>query len=219
MMNRAERRAQLAEIRRAPRDMVTAFHEAGHAVVRVVRAAHFGVRAEESILRIEIGPSAGGFFSATTYGPIFPDSMAGIPDSAFSAGFITPTTMALALSMCRDAGLDTERWAAERTLIMMAGPAAEARYTGKPIEVVIESAECVDDKGQAELDCIAAGITPDRLNALLLAGAAEAEALIKAPENWAAVEALAKSLPKIGTMPGRKAVKIVADAIAEHAAR
>jgi hypothetical protein len=218
-MNRAERRRAAAMMRRTPIPRETLVHEAGHAVGRVLVAAADEWRAEEAIERIEIyrRPRAVGMSvdgradlgtQACTSGKMFSKrmqafvlakfpTMEGVPEGA---GFDVVS------AEMRAAGIDVDRWCLDKSAYLVMGPAAEARYLKKPLE--LEDYAFESDLKQA-IECnLMAGITDATLTAAIERACRRAEELLDTPGAWSAVLALADAL-KDGSMDGKRAAEII----------
>ena len=118
------------------------------------------------------------------------------------------------ITMARSAGMDVKKWLRAKSLISVFGAAAEARYTSKSFEDVWNGYECEEDRREAIQDCMIGGMTEvDDISAVIEEAMAAAENLIKRPEVWRAIVALADNLPAFGKFGGEKAVAIIESAM------
>ena len=90
----------------------------------------------------------------------------------------------------------------------------EARYISKSFEDVWNSYECENDRRDAVQDCMIGGTTEvDDIDTVIKEAEAAAENLIKRPEVWRAIVALADSLPAVGKFQGKQAAAIIKSAM------
>jgi hypothetical protein len=224
-MNRHERRAAKATSRSAKIDRVVAVHEAGHAVARYLAAADLGFNTNDAISYIEVAPDAAVTKSvdkrmnvrtqATTFGPMLSKEIQEMFDAECTSlgglsGRVAFEALSEIITKARSAGIDVNKWLRAKSLISVFGAAAEARYSSKSFEDVWDSYECEDDRRQAVQDCMIGGTTEvDDIGGVIGEAAATAETLIKRPEVWNAVLALADRLPAAGRFNGKKAASII----------
>jgi hypothetical protein len=223
-MNRQERRAAKARSRSLKLDPVVAIHEAGHAVGRFVTAGMLGHSNDEAISYIDMSPDGGsdkfwnlpGQPQATTYGPMYSRPMNDLLIANHAqADPSSRASLMLDVAMCKAAGIDVVAWAEAKTVIMMAGPVAEAIYTQRDVASVIESPECENDLNDAIRDCSLAGMSADDRAATINRAIERATTMLTAPNVWRAVNALADNLPSSGRLPGRSAAQIIDRALAD----
>ena len=125
-----------------------------------------------------------------------------------------PGALSRIITMARSAGIDVNKWLRAKSLISVFGAAAEARYTSKAFEDVWNSYECEGDRRDAIQDCMIAGTTEeDDIGTVIDEAVVAAENLIKRPEVWRAIVALADSLPAVGKFEGKKAAAIIRSAM------
>jgi hypothetical protein len=219
-MNRRERRAQKAESRRQFR--IVAIHEAGHAVGRVMTAKMMGLRYDEAIDYIRIGPdtsshsiSADGkvtlISQATTCGPEFCSPMKEYMEAnpAPLANLSSDGALKNDVARCKEAGIDVENWARANALICMFGPVAEAIYTGRDTWSVITCYACQSDYEYAVGYCALAGIPEGDIRAIVVWAAETASQMLAAKDAWMSVLELANSLPSSGRLDGKRAAEII----------
>jgi hypothetical protein len=220
-MNRHDRRA--AKARYAKSFPVTATHEAGHAVARVLTASDFGITEADAVDRIEVGLSSNTygvsrngpallFSQATTYGPIlsatlerfFHEVNKGLPgDQIRQNHFIK------AFQAAESAGEDNSGWLRARMLIAVFGAAAEARHRGRDILHIWHGYEAECDLDTARRDGLYAGLSSSQTADFINEAIGRAEYLILQPHVWAAVTSVAENMPKHGTMSGERVVGLV----------
>ena len=228
-MNRRERRAAKVTARSENIDRVIAVHEAGHAVARFLTAGDLGFSADDAISYIEIAPDSAVTKSidkrmyfrmqATTFGPMLSrEIQEAFKEECTRLGGLSGRAAFEALSgiitMARSAGIDVNKWLRAKSLISVFGAAAEARYISKSFEDVWNSYECENDRRDAVQDCMIGGTTEvDDIDTVIKEAEAAAENLIKRPEVWRAIVALADSLPAVGKFQGKKAAAIIKSAM------
>ena len=203
-------------------DPVIAVHEAGHAVARYLTAEDFGIDVKAAITHIEIaggthlGASADGemqFISqATTYGPqltrelqeVFHRETVNVPREALIERHVVD-----AIKVAQTEGADVEKWLRGRMLIAVFASVAEAKYTGRPVDVVLHSYESEDDLRSAIKEGLWAGLDIDAIQIRLDEAVATAMSLIQRKDIQRAIKSLADALPARGRMSGTKAVRII----------
>jgi len=118
------------------------------------------------------------------------------------------------IKMARSAGIDVNKWLRAKSLISVFGATAEAKYTSRSFEDVWNSYECENDQRDAVQDCMIGGtIEVDDIDAIIKEAEVAAENLIKRPEVWRAIVALADSLPAVGKFQGKQAAAIIKSAM------
>jgi hypothetical protein len=218
-MNRRERRRAAAMMRRAPIPHETLVHEAGHAVGRILVAPADGWRAEEAIEWIEmhrtprsVGMSLDGRADlgtqASTRGKMFSKPMEAFLHAKFPAleGCPEGADFATVAAQMRADGIDVDRWCIDKSAYLIMGPAAEARYLKKPLDLLDYAFE--SDRKQV-IECqLMAGVTDDAMSAAIERACIRAEELLDKPGAWFAVLNLAEAL-KGGTLDGKRAAKLI----------
>ena len=96
------------------------------------------------------------------------------------------------------------------------GSVAEAMHTGKSVSEVWNSLESEGDFAGAVADGMRAGLGSEQIKMFINEALVNAEALVAQPNVRRALYALADALPSVGRMPGSKAYKFVARALAEE---
>jgi hypothetical protein len=209
-MNRKLRRAAIATARHKRPEETIRIHEAGHCVGRVLGAESLGWRMDEVIAYTEIyptpmgtGESQDGMFllesQATSYGmwlskPMDDFLRARMRDR--SAADATPIQYVLAsvISEMRAAGIDVDEWFTAKSIEIILGPMAEAKFLGKPFADVFG-----DYSSEADLDDVRrlgdlCGKTQREAAAALAENVGIAYGLIERPEVWRAVQSAAGAL-------------------------
>jgi hypothetical protein len=227
-MNRQQRRAAVKDARKQNRGAarVVAVHEAGHALGRYLTADVLGFQPEEAIAYIEVlfdprpraslDGKATVSSSAVTFGRMYSrhmDEFLKANPVPQDAGRGHPITIDAEVKACRTGGVDVESWAGCKAFICMAGPAAEARFAGRPASDVVKSYECESDLRDAVRECMRAGKTAEEAQEVAKRALDKAEAVLAEPGHWRAVLALAESLPVAGRMQGRRAAAIIKQAL------
>jgi len=196
-------------------DKVLAVHEAGHAVARYLCANTMGFRPDEAVGYIEIAPP----FSRPSldaksilapkpavFGPVYSRPM-----MDFLKADAISLDLTAAVGACKANGIDVEMWASARALICMAGPVAEALFTNRSLRECAN--ECQSDLGDATRYCLAAGMTTQEATKVCNGALDWAREVFDDPRNWAAVLALADSLPSGGRINGKQTEKIITGAM------
>jgi hypothetical protein len=205
-MNRQQRRATRALIKKNI-DPVTRVHEAGHAMGRIFTHPLMNWPIDELDLRIELGivrevRADRVLFNNVTYGHLFSSDMALVfcqlrPDIGAEA-----TTKATQedFDAMRAAGCDLKVWLFARCVIELGGPVAEAKYTGEPIQDVLDKWELSDDV--ADLHRNVHWLRRKFLSRTMLGRAAAfLQAAFDQPSVWPTTLAVAKSLTAPGVTP------------------
>jgi hypothetical protein len=220
-MNRNKRRA-IARTKSFKLHPVVAIHEAGHAVGRIMTAEWMGFASEDAIAVIDTCPGrpseCGDWIlmpQATTYGPMYSramnDHLIANVDQQVS---ISRETLLLDVAMCKSAGIDVLDWAKGKAVIAMFGPVAEAIFTGRDVREVVHSPECGNDLSDASRDCSLAGMSEEDAVKVADWAIETATAMLSAANVRRAVKALADSLPSAGCMSGKRAARIINQALA-----
>ncbi len=218
-MNRHERRAAKARLKKKPLDKVTAIHEAGHAVARILTASELGYAPCDAVDYIECGPDRHLSHSrthllesqATTKGPMFSADIAENQQDYIkgNGGVLTYDDMVNIVAQAKAEGCDIKTWCQTKLAIIAAGPAAEAKYINKPIMEVFESVQCKYDKNDAIGHCLMAGLPKDSIDAMIEGVLATSAETVQHPEIWKAIEAVADMLPAVGRVEGRDVATVV----------
>jgi hypothetical protein len=196
-------------------DKIAAVHEAGHAVARYLSADAMGFRASEAIDYIEIAPP----FSRPNLGaksilapkPAIFGPLYSRPMMDFLKTDSISLDLTAAVDACKAHGIDVEMWAAVKAFICMAGAAAEALITNRSLSELAN--ECENDLVDATRYCLAAGMTTQEANKVCNGALNWAREVFDDPQNWAAVLALADSLPSGGSIKGSQIEKIITRAM------
>jgi hypothetical protein len=194
--------------------LITAFHEAGHSVGRVLTASVFGVPPEGAIQRIELKAD-----KATTWGPMLTREM----DQLLTAyneqhgKVLDVAGLARAIETMRGK-VNINQWLSARLLFTLMAPCAEALVSRTPFGDVWESPACASDWQEAIRDCTLAGIPSNSISSVIDDNHVIAVETILRPEVWCAICTLAYALPKSGTMRGKEAVRIVINGLREREA-
>lgn len=208
-------------------DRVTAVHEAGHAVARILVAGSLGWGADEALEYIDIYPASLAMgvaeqcdlqAEAATFGkflsrPMFEFVQAKMPPEALDAQRDGTAILAL-FSEMRAAGIDLEVWFRAKSIEIVFGPMAEAKLTDRSFSDVWRGGGCkldADDLTRAGLFC---GFAKERFAEAVCNNIEIAEREIARPEVWRAILALADEI-KPGRMNGRVAAAIITRALAE----
>lgn len=225
-MNRSERRKIAAIMRRTPIPQETLIHEAGHAVGRILVAPADGWRADEAISQIEIrrtprsvGISIDGRADlgtqTTTWGKMFSKPMEDFILAKFPAmeGVPEVPEFAAVSAEMRAAGIDVDRWCLDKSAYIVMGPAAEARYLKKPLDLNDYAFE-TDLKQVIECNLMVGITDGDVLTYAVEQACIRAEELLDKPGAWFAVLNLAEAL-KSGTMDGKRAAEMICPQLAQ----
>lgn len=192
-------------------DKVAAVHEAGHAVARYLSADAMGFRTDEAIGYIEIAPPfsrpSSGAKSILAPKPAIFGPVHSRPMMDFLKTDAITLNLTTAVEACKAHGIDVEMWAAVKALICMAGPAAEALFTNRSLSEIAN--ECEHDLEDATRYCLATGMTAQEASKVCNGALDWAREAFDDPRNWAAVLALADSLPSGGTIDGSQIEKTI----------
>jgi hypothetical protein len=212
MVNRVARRAAAARVRDHHR--ITQVHEAGHAIGRILGAEAYGIPVEEMVTEVVVRVGI-----ATTYGPMFPRVVQDMLQKHIKAAQargeteVAPVFTITAIQDAREQGVDIERWLKAKLVMIALGPCAEAKLTGRDPFEVFKSAESSGDWDDATSTCNYASTGRERGSELIAEALAAAVALLERPNVWRAVLAVADLIPKRGTLPGRKAIRVAVAAL------
>jgi hypothetical protein len=198
-------------------DRVAAVREAANAVARYLSADTMGFRADEAIDYIDIAPP----FSrpsldaktilapkAETIGPMYSRPMMDfLKTNAISQN------LTAAVEACKANGLDVEMWAAVKAFVCMAGAAAEAQFTSRPLREIANGYEWENNLSHATRYCLSTGMTRQEARKVCNTALNWAREVFDDSQNWIAVMALADSLPSGGRINGYQIAKIIAKAM------
>jgi hypothetical protein len=214
-MNRHERRALKAQAKSAKLSRVTATHEAGHAVARVLTAKDFGLDEADAVHHIEIGlanaygesrdGSAMLLSGAVTYGPTLSAQLQQffyLLNKDVPRDQVCENHIIKAVQVAEADGVDISDWLRARMLISVFGAAAEARYSGSDILAIWNDYAAEGDVQTAKTDGSYAGLSPSQTDDFIAEAINRAQYLISQPDVWAAVTSVADNMPNHGTMPG-----------------
>lgn len=216
------RRGEIECLRRQRKPRIGAVHEAGHAVARFLTADRFGIAAADAVVSIEMYLCGG-----TTFGPMFSLDLAEaaarvharystdggeeVPASILTLLRERPNGyFGLVMDEACNSGADIATWLEAKITQCVAGPMAEAIYRRRAFEEVIRSPECRTDIGDiwrawkiAQLGL--PNLPNDGWKQRLFVISKGIQEQFSAPATWAALLAVARSLPEYGTMSGRDA--------------
>jgi hypothetical protein len=198
-------------------DRIAAVREAGNAVARYLSADIMGFRGDEAIDYIDIAPP----FSrpsldaktilapkAETIGPVYSRPM-----MDFLKTDAISQNLTAAVEACKAHGIDVEMWAAVKAFVYMAGAAAEARFTNRPLREIANGYEWENDLSRATRYCLSAGMTRQQASKICNSALNWARDVFDDYPNWIAVLALADSLPSGGRINGYQIAKIITRAM------
>jgi hypothetical protein len=205
---------------------ITAVHEAGHAVARYFTAGELGFETDEAIFYIDIvfdpnphmsrDGKAVTSSSAATFGPMYSRPMIDCLRSnpvPQDMGVGHPVTLRAEIDTCKAGGIDVARWAVLKAFVCLAGAAAEAKFSGRPPDEVMESYECENDVADALRACKLAGLSTEEAAQCVCGELDQAVEFFAEPQIWRAVLALADGLPVAGRLQGKRAAAIIGDAL------
>jgi hypothetical protein len=182
-------------------------HEAGHALGRFLTAADLGREEHEAIWGFVFQDRI-----AITLGPMLSAQMEKCVRKAYSVrDDVKLHDTSLTREQMRKAceAIDTSQWMEAKLLEVAMGPAAEARFLGKPIIDVL--ATCKEDHSDLMATCWTARIDDvDEMVKHMDVACSRAVRIVGERVNWQAINRLADALPNRGSFDGRKAVEILA---------
>jgi hypothetical protein len=215
-MNRAMRRA-LNAMSKDREQIITAVHEAGHAVGRYAVAAERGYTPEQAIFFVEMGPGAGGVEDSIGYtaGAMLTHAL----DEWLNIGaddHFSYADLAGKFAFAREEGLDVDLCVDCQILVIVSGPAAEARFTERPIDHVMHNGAGYADllDAQRVLELFGHSNEEQRLQQFRKA-ANRAVSLMNDERYWRAVTKLADRLPIVGRVEGHQVAAIIRNAVGE----
>ncbi|TPL51522.1 hypothetical protein [Mesorhizobium sp. B2-4-6] len=216
-MNRTARRAAQAQARRKTIDRITAVHEAGHAVARLLAAEDMGYLFEMGVDSIQIGTgpswrSADGRIvlnsAAICYGPAVSKVLAVAYTQAYpGSGSISAdefNARLLTLGTAEQRAISGQA----KMIVTAMGAAAEARLTGATWEEVFLSDPCIGDRTDFRRDARLAGFGDDDLAVAVARVRSTVIKLIAVPEVWSAIGAVASAMK--GDLSGRQVALLAA---------
>lgn len=223
LTNRGHRRAAKARARRQQLDPIVAIHEAGHALGRFTTAELLGFKTSEAIVYIDSGwgspylATDGTIYAvrATTYGPMYSRPMIDylLLAGPAAASSVSHESSVLEVAMCKMAGIDVACWAKAKGVVAMAGPVAEAIYSRRDIQDVLQRHECQSDVSDLYRDCSLAGLSIKNADVCLSRSVEIAFQTLTSANIWQSVEALASRIPSVGRMEGKRAAEIIQAAL------
>jgi hypothetical protein len=223
-MNRKERRAAKAKARHQRVEPDIRIHEAGHCVGHVLTAESLGWSTDEAIDHVEIHPAPVGngtvshdgthvlHSQATTFGMTFSRPMedffkARLPDK-FTGESRIGWREIRQLMPKMSAGIDVACWFKAKSLQLIFGAMAEAKFLGKPFDEVWNSYNSEEDRTAVREYGWACGMDTDQINQVLGEMLLIAEQDIAQPKVWQAIQAVADSL-KFGHNDGQTIVNLI----------
>jgi hypothetical protein len=203
-MNRHERRKAKAIGPKLVIPKITKVHESGHALGRVLTIRDFAYDDSFAIDRIEFDFKND---LATTYGPVLAKEM---DDRIPRQGSEIDISVASIREACE--GMDVSNWMRAKLFLIAMGPAAEARFLGKPLEYDLLSNEhCHSDLQDMVDTCAMAGISKQNVGRQIGIACVQAGNFVYLSEAWEAINRLADALPDSGgRFDGKKAIRILA---------
>jgi hypothetical protein len=210
---------------------ITKIHEAGHAVGRYMTSDLMGHEISQAVFSIEMhDPKLGKPYmgadgrlyvrGATTYGHMFSrgiddatkaiDERYGWRDGPMPSGYSTE-----AIAAARAAGANIDRWARAMILILVAGPVAEGKTTGRTFESILKDPGCENDFREAVETGRLAGWSDEVTQNAIEDAAREVKGRFADPALWNAVIKLATALPDEGTILGDACWEIFSSALPE----
>jgi hypothetical protein len=161
---------------------------------------------------------------ATCYGPMFPCAVTAAIDKHVEATGKTnddkidvePVFAIMAIEEAREQDVDIEGWLKAKLVQVALGPCAEAKLTGRDPYEVYASAVCTGDRNDAMSTCNYCSTGAERGPELIVEAIERARALLEQPNVWRAVLAVADLIPKRGTLPGDKIIRVATAALADE---
>lgn len=218
-MNRNARRAAQAQTRTRTVDRVTAVHEAGHAVGRLLTAKDMGFSFDEAVHSIEVGTGPDWLSSdarivlhsqAICYGPAVSRELQAAYQQAYPGrGPISADEL-----NARMLGIGTAEQRAvsgrAKMVVTSMGAAAEARLSGAPWEVVFSSDACRADRMDFNREARLVGLGDGEMAEARAAVGSMVIGLVAIPDVWTAIGAIASAIK------GRLSGKLVASLAAPY---
>lgn len=216
-MNRNARRAAQAQARTRTIDRVTAVHEAGHAVGRLLTAEDMGVPFDQAVHSIEIGAgphwrSADGRIvlhsQAICYGPAVSREL----QVAYQQTYPRREQISADELNARLLNIGTAEQRAvsgrAKMIISAMGAAAEARLNGTFWEEVFLSDACAADRLDFERAAQLKGLGGNGLVGAVIDVRCEVLKLIAMTDVWGAIRAIASSMK--GSLSGKQIASLAA---------
>lgn len=199
---------------------LTAIHEAGHVIARFEAAS---VMSREPVACVSAVEMREGVYG-TTSGPFFSAEIVKHEKETIARLFELDPAQILSqgrgaiIQTARTAGVDIAAWADAKILEMIGGAAAEAKARRAVIiNEVLDKPECDDDR--AEIFGIArlAGFTEQQRLEAIGRATTRLRQLWSDERKWNALLALARALPKTGSLDGAKCWEIYSQALGAEA--
>lgn len=197
-----------------------AIHEAGHVVARYWTAELMGIAPEKAVTVVEmhdidsaprlIGPDGTLYIrEATTYGPMFSSEIETASKDTGklfgldrTKGVGSRCNLVAMVKAGRSAGADIDAWAAAKVLQDVAGPAAEAWARRVHFADVMAGPSAGTDLTDARLIADLSGWTSHKLVRCMWNGGEYMNRLFSGPVFWSALLAVARVLPREGSVEG-----------------
>ncbi len=234
-MNRRDRRAARVKVRHHHIDLVTALHEAGHAVGRYLTAPDMGFPEDEVIAEIlvhtegerpEIGTSIDGHMKVTSLavcnGPMLSAELdALVPAAREKLGISATGTLSgrqsldlkEVLTTGRAEGIDVNAWFEARAIIAVFGPTVEAMQREMAFADVWHGYEAESDYAGIVRDGVAAGLSPDEIAVVIETAVDRVLAYLQQTNVCNAVVVLGRHVHRHGTTSGKRAAAIIRNAM------
>ena len=186
-------------------------------MARYLSADLMGFRADEAIDYIDVAPpfSRPSLNSKTiltpkaeTIGPVYSRPM-----MDFLKTDAISQNLTAAVEACKAHGIDVEMWAAVKAFVCMAGAAAEARFTNRPLHEIANGYEWENDLSRATRYCLSAGMTRQQASKICNNALNWARDVFDDSPNWVAVLTLADNLPSGGRINGYQIATIITRAM------
>jgi hypothetical protein len=216
-MNRNARRAAQAQARTKTVDRITAVHEAGHAVGRLLTAVEMGIPFEEAVHSIEIGAGPSWRSSdgrivlnsqAVCYGPAVSREL----QAAYQQRYPDrkPISADELNARLLNVGTAEQRAVSGRAkmVITTMGAAAEARLSGTSWEKVFSSDPCLADRMDFNREARLSGLGDNEIADALTAVGSKVVSLMAMAEVWGAIGAIASAMK--GGLSGKQVASLAA---------
>jgi hypothetical protein len=119
------------------------------------------------------------------------------------------------INVAREKGADINRWLKARAVIAVFGAATESLLRKVPFQDVLEGYEAEDDVRSLYRDCELAGAS-DEFEAVMQGGVDRVRDYLLTPEVVNAVNALTDHIHRHGSTSGKRAAKIIRNAMVEN---
>jgi hypothetical protein len=216
-MNRNARRAAQAQARTRTVDRVTAVHEAGHAVARLLTAEDMGLPFDRAVHSIEIGTGPSWRSSdgrivlnsqAICYGPAVSREL----QVAYKLKYpdCEPISADELNARLLNVGTAEQRAVSGRAkmVITAMGAAAEARLSDTSWEKVFLSDACLADRMDFNREARLSGLGDDRMVDALTTVGSKVVKLVAMAEVWGAIGAIASAIK--GGLSGKQVASLAA---------